>query len=117
VTVPGVTSFAAAAALTNFPIGEGKEAVTIVPTADDLTAVRRALAVGGTVVLMKIGERLAEILELLEQDGLLEESVFVARAGLEGQRIETDLRQLKAAKAEAGYLSVVLVHAGARSKE
>jgi len=31
VTVPGITAMSAAAALTNFPIGQGKQLVTIVP--------------------------------------------------------------------------------------
>jgi precorrin-2/cobalt-factor-2 C20-methyltransferase len=114
VTVPGITAFGAAAALTDFPIGEGKEPVTIIPAADDLTAVRRALERGGTVVLMKIGKRLPEILELLEGKGLLESSVFVSHATMAEQRVETDLRRLKAEGPEAGYLSIILVHAGQR---
>ena len=67
VTVPGVTAFSAAAALTDFPIGEAKDPVTIVPTADDLQALEEALDRGGTVVLMKIGKRLGKILDLLEK--------------------------------------------------
>ncbi|HEY5461595.1 MAG TPA: precorrin-2 C(20)-methyltransferase, partial [Deferrimonas sp.] len=43
VTVPGIMAFGAAAALADFPIGEGREPVTIVPAADDLSAVRQAL--------------------------------------------------------------------------
>ena len=115
VTVPGITSFCAAAALTQFPVGEGKTPVTIVPTADDLESVHRAVKTGGTVVLMKIGGRLQEILNLLEQEGLMDNAVFVARAGQQGQQIETDLRKLKHADAQAGYLSVILVHANERS--
>ena len=112
VTVPGIMAFGAAAALTEFPVGEGRETVTIVPAADEMTDVRRALAAGGTVVLMKIGKRLPELLELLDGEGLLEKSVFVSRATMAGQRIEMDLRRLKAAGPEAGYLSIILVHAG-----
>jgi precorrin-2/cobalt-factor-2 C20-methyltransferase len=112
VTVPGITAFGAAAALTNFPVGEGRDSVTIVPAADDLTAVRRALAAGGTVVLMKIGKRLPEILDLLDGEGFLESSVFVSHATMAGQRIETDLRRLKEEGPEAGYLSIILVHVG-----
>ena len=41
VTVPGITAPSAAAALTNFPVGQGKELVTIVPAADDLQQFRR----------------------------------------------------------------------------
>ncbi len=117
VTVPGITSFCAAAALTQFPIGEGKTPVTIVPTADDLESVRRAVKAGGTLVLMKVGNRLQEILNLLEHASLIDRAVFVARAGQEGQQIETDLRKLKHADAKAGYLSIILVQADERSAQ
>jgi precorrin-2/cobalt-factor-2 C20-methyltransferase len=114
VTVPGIMAFGAAAALTGFPVGEGRAPVTIVPAADDLTAVRQALKTGGTVVLMKIGQRLPEVLRVLEAEGLLGRGVFVSHATMAGQRIETDLRRLLAEAPEAGYLSIILVHAGKR---
>lgn len=112
VTLPGITSFSAAAALTNFPIGEGKEPVTIVPVSDDLSMVRRAIDFGGTVVLMKIASRLPSILDLLEERGLTGRAILVARAGQKEQRIETDLRKLRGEGADSkiGYLSVILVH-------
>ena len=113
VTVPGIPAFGAAAARAGFPVGEGRQPVTIVPAADDLTAVRRALAAGGTVVLMKIGKRLAEVIALLETEGLLARSVFVSHATMAGERIERDLGRLRAEGPEAGYLSIILVDAGA----
>jgi precorrin-2/cobalt-factor-2 C20-methyltransferase len=114
VTVPGIMAFSAVAALAEFPVGEGRKSVTIVPAADDLADLRRALAQGGTVVLMKIGRRLPEVLELLGNEGLLEHSVFVSHAGMENQRIETDLRRLRTEAPEAGYLSIILIHAGGK---
>jgi precorrin-2/cobalt-factor-2 C20-methyltransferase len=115
ITVPGITSFCAAAAATHFALGEGKELITIVPTSDDLTVLRQALATEGTVVLMKIGKRLREILEILQESGLIEHSVFVSRAGLDREHIELDLRKLRVEDPEAGYLSVIIVHASRRS--
>lgn len=114
VTVPGITAFSLAAALTNFPIGEGKEPVTIVPTADDLTEVRQAIERGGTIVLMKIGKRLRDILSIMQQTGVMEDSVFVSRAGMLDQVVETDLRKLNTENAEVGYLSIILIHASVR---
>ena len=111
VTVPGVTAFSAAAALTDFPVGEAKDPVTIVPTADDLRAVEEALDRGGTVILMKVGKRLEKLLDLLQSRDLIDQAVFVARAGQPGQRLETDLRRLRQESPEAGYLSIILVHA------
>lgn len=110
-TVPGVTAFSATAALTNFPVGEGKELVTIVPAADDLDSLRQALKRGGTVALMKVGKRLSAIIDALEEAEALDGSVFAAHAGLEGERIETDLRKLKNENPEVGYLSTILVRA------
>jgi len=114
ITVPGITSFSAVAALTDFSLGEGKEPITIVPTADDLTAVRRAVETRGTVVLMKIGKRLGDILDILEELGVIDDAVFVQRAGQPTQRVELDLRKLRGEDAQAGYLSVILVHANRR---
>jgi precorrin-2/cobalt-factor-2 C20-methyltransferase len=113
-TIPGITSFCAAASLTGFPLGEKKELITVVPTSDDLSHVRAALHRGGTVVLMKIAERLAEIIAILKETGTIDQAVFVARAGQEGQRVETNLRILNIEDARTGYLSLILVHATGR---
>ncbi|MEE8484257.1 MAG: precorrin-2 C(20)-methyltransferase, partial [Nitrospinota bacterium] len=111
-TVPGVTAFSGVAALTNFPVGEAKDPVTIVPASDgDLGDIRRALRGAGTVVLMKIGKCLHEVLDILEEENVIDNAVFVAYAGQEKQRIETDLRKLKNEKPETGYLSTILVRA------
>jgi precorrin-2/cobalt-factor-2 C20-methyltransferase len=109
VTVPGVTAFSAAAALAGFPVGEGKKPVTIVPTSDNPEQLRRAIAGGGTVVLMKVGRRLRGILQVLEDCGVIERSVLVSRVGLPEERLETDLRRLKDSGTEAEYLAVILV--------
>lgn len=115
-TVPGITAFGAAASLTEFTVGEAKEPVTIVPSTDDLQAVRRAIDCGGTVIIMKIGKRLREVIALLKEKDLLGQGVFVARAGMAGQRIETDMRNLDPGDPETGYLSIILVHAGRRDE-
>lgn len=111
-TVPGITAFSAAASLTGFPVGEAKEPVTIVPGTDDLAGIKRALTAGGTIVIMKIGKRLPEVIKLLDDADLLGKGVFVSRAGMDGQRIETDLTKLRPEDPETGYLSIILVHAG-----
>ncbi len=111
VIVPGVTSFSAASALTGFPVGEGKRPVTIIPVDDNLEQIRTSLQQPGTVVLMKIGARLNAVLDLLEDCGRMEHSVFISRAGMENERVETDLRVLKDEAPETGYLSIILVRA------
>ncbi len=111
VTVPGVTAFSAAAALANRPLGEGKQLLTIVPASDDLEQFAAALDRGGTVVLMKVGRRLARVLDELEARNLLEQTIFVSRAGMPQQQVETDVRRLRGLPDEAGYLSILIIQA------
>jgi precorrin-2/cobalt-factor-2 C20-methyltransferase len=111
-TVPGITAFSAAASLANFPVGEGKQIVTLVPASDDMDVLGRALEAGGTVVLMKVGRRLQKVLAELEARGLAGRAVFVSHAGMASQRIETDLGRLRGAPQEAGYLSILIIQAG-----
>ncbi len=118
VTIPGITAFSAAAALTETPIGEGKGRVTIVPASDDPAQVERALDEGGTVILMKIGARLPAVLHMLEARRLLDRAVFASHVGLPEQRIETDVTRLREAEDErTGYLSLMIVHADRTPEE
>jgi precorrin-2 methylase len=58
---------------------------------------------------MKIANRLGAIIDLLEEKKVVDRSVLVSRAGMEGQRIETDLRSLRGQDETLGYLSVIIV--------
>lgn len=110
-TIPGITAFSAAAALTSFPIGEGKQPVTIIPASDDFAQFRRALDFGGTVILMKVGKRLEAVLDELDGRGLIGQAVFVSHTGQASERIETDLRRLRGASEQTGYLSILIIQA------
>src|SRR5208337_4276864 len=103
VTVPGITAFSAAASLAEFPIGEARQRVVIIPASDDLDLIGKALAGGGTVILMKLGRRLNKVVDVIEQAGFLSGTVYVARAGLDGQEVEVDMRKLRQQKQEADY--------------
>ena len=111
ITVPGVTAYSAAAALAGFPVGVGSDPVTIVPASDNLELIERALSLGGTIIVMKIGRKLGEVLKILETCGRIDDAVLVSRAGLAGEQIETDLRSLGLECPDAANLSVILVHA------
>lgn len=108
--VPGVSAYSHCAALTGFPLGEGIQPVTILPTVTAMADLQSAIERGGTLVLMKIGRYLPEIIDLLDDNDLLGQSVFVARAGLPDQRVETDLRRLRGAASATGNLAIILIH-------
>jgi len=107
-SVPGVTSFAAAAAATNFSLGEKDERIAVVPVPrGDLAPVRRALEEYDTVVLMKVAKQLPAVVRLLREMGLEGQAVFAGHVTQPGEHITRDLGSLL--EGERGYLSVILV--------
>ncbi len=114
-TIPGVTSFAAAAAAQNFPIVCGEELMAVIPLPDGpLARVRGLVRESDTVVFMKIGDRLEELLEFVNEEFPDREAVFASRVGTPGQYLCRDLTQLP--EGVKGYLSVMIVRkAGKKS--
>ncbi len=106
-TIPGITSFSAAAALANLPLVEGDEALAILPAPRDPKRLEKVLKEFDTVVLMKLGSRLGMVLEVLRRLGLMEKALLVSRAGLDGESLIRDLSSIKDEK--LGYLSIIIV--------
>ena len=114
-TFPGITSFAATAAALSWPLGEGKERVLILPCPDDLDALRADIETHDVVVLMKIGKRLVQVLDLLESMDLLSHCAFGHRVGLPEQQLYPDL-SVERPEAATGYLSTMLIRRTARER-
>jgi precorrin-2/cobalt-factor-2 C20-methyltransferase len=107
VTFPGVTSYAAVAAALEFPLGEGKERVLILPCPDDMAALRQDIESHDVVVLMKIGPRFPRVLTLLREMGIAGHCSLAARIGLPGEALHAEVTSLEGDR--LGYLSTMLV--------
>ncbi|MFC4638198.1 precorrin-2 C(20)-methyltransferase [Deinococcus hohokamensis] len=105
---PGITSYATAAALTGFSLGEGRERVLILPCPDDLEALRADILSHDVVVLMKVGHRLGGVLDLLTELGIAAHCALAHRLGLDGEVVRPSLLPQPEA-GRLGYLSVVLI--------
>ncbi len=114
-TFPGVTSFAAAAAATNWSLGEDKERILILPCPGEMDVLRREIESHDVVVLMKIGDRLAGVLALLREMGIASHCTFARRVGLPDQMIQTNLAVLEPDQTP-GYLAVLLIRKTPREK-
>lgn len=114
-TFPGITSYAAAASALGWPLGEGKERTLILPCPDDPLALRRDIETHDIVVLMKVGARLAWVLDLLRDMGIAEYCAFARRIGLPGEMLATDVENLCATEA-MGYLATLLIRKTPREK-
>ena len=106
-TIPGVSSFAAAAATTGMPLAEEDETLAIIPTAYGTGVIDHMLDEFDTLILLKVKPLLDEVIDLLERRGLLETSCFIEKVGSPDERVIRDLASLKGAT--VNYLSLLLV--------
>lgn len=114
-TLPGITSFAAAAAAMSWPLGEGKERILILPCPDDARALRRDIEDHDVVVLMKIGKRLPMVLQVLRDMDISRHCALAARIGLQDEFLCEDVSGLTD-EADRGYLSTMLIRRTEREK-
>jgi precorrin-2/cobalt-factor-2 C20-methyltransferase len=112
-TFPGVTSYAAVAAAAEWSLGEGKERMLILPCPDDLAELEREIRANDIVILMKVGERLNGVLELVRAMGIEPNCAFGSRIGLPGGIVTSNLAELPV---DAGYLSTMLIRKKAREQ-
>jgi precorrin-2/cobalt-factor-2 C20-methyltransferase len=110
--VPGVTSFAAAAAAGGMPLAMSNERLIVVPASyeTDAAALRQLLRDFETVVLMKAGSALPTIVAALEELDLLDHALYAERVGMAEEVIVRDLRSLDPQRRP--YLSLVIVRRG-----
>ncbi len=106
-TIPGITSYNAAASLANFSLIEQSEKLAIIPVSSNVDELRPVLNSFDTVILMKVAKKLDEVIELLEDMELIDNSLFASYIGHKNEFITRDLLSLKGAG--KGYLSVIIV--------
>jgi len=107
VTIPGITSYQAAAAAANTPLTEGEESFHLISGAMGGDTLRKIIETSDNVVMLKTYRHFDNIYETLEHLGLLDSAVCVSRCGLEGETVVHDLRSLKGM--DMPYLSLIII--------
>ena len=107
VTIPGITSYSAAAALTHIPLTEGEESFYLVSGALGATQLKEVIDKSDNIVILKTYRYFGEIYRVLEDMDLLDRTTCISRCGLEGETIVENLRDLKGR--ELPYLSMVII--------
>ncbi len=106
-TIPGITSYNAAASMANFTLAEQDEKLAVIPVSGDISELRQILKDFDTVVLMKVSKKLDAIIELLEEMKLMNNSLFASYVGFDNQYITRNLKSLRGGR--RGYLSVIII--------
>ncbi len=106
-TLAGVSAYQAAAARVDMPLADTDDAIAIIPAAYGVATIESLLNEFDTLVLLKIKPQLDEVIALLERRGLLQHARFIEKVGASGERIVTDVAELRGTK--VNYLSLLLV--------
>jgi len=107
--VPGVTSFAATAAVTKTILSTTDDRLAILPASyeTDTAVLQDLLSRFDTIILMKVGPVLSPILESLDSLGLIDKAVYGERVGMPEEVLVTDVRTLMGQTRP--YLSLLVV--------
>lgn len=107
--IPGITSFAAAAARAQCVLSTMSDRVTIVPANHETDAahLRRLLRDADTLILMKVGSVMPQVLTALEELDLLDNTIYAERVGMPEELIMRDVRTLRGQRRP--YLSLLIV--------
>ena len=108
-TVPGVTAMQELASRSGTVLALGEERLALLPFTAGKTALQSALDDFETVVCYKGGGRLAEVLEVAEEAGRLEDATYGSRLGMEGEEI---VRASEMVGRAGAYLSTVIFKSG-----
>ena len=106
-TIPGITSYNAAACAANYPLLTGDEKLAVIPIPKDIAELRSILESFDTVVMMKVAKKLDEVIQLLEEMKLSENALFASYIGQKDAYLTYDLMSLKGSG--KGYMSVLIV--------
>lgn len=106
-TIPGITSYNAAACSANYPLLTGDERLAVIPIPKDIAELRPILESFDTVVMMKVAKKLDEVIQLLEDMKLSENALFASYIGQKNAYLTCDIVSLKGSG--MGYMSVLIV--------
>lgn len=107
ITIPGITSYHAAAALIHTPVSEGEESFLVVSGSLGAAKLREVIDTTDNIILLKTYRHLDSILATLDEMGLTDQAVCISRCGLEGETVVHDVRRLKGQSIP--YLSMIII--------
>lgn len=93
-TIPGITSYQAAAAATNTPLVEGEENLLLLSGVKGGNGLRDKIRHVDNVVFLKAYKNIKDIVASLKEAGQLKSSLAVVRCGFPEQKVYRDVTEL-----------------------
>jgi precorrin-2/cobalt-factor-2 C20-methyltransferase len=94
ISVPGITSYQAAAACLDSPLAEGEESLLITSGAEGGYRLRQLTVKPDNVVFLKAYRNVKDIVSAIDEADMLENSTGITCCGLPGEEIINDIRKL-----------------------
>ncbi|MCP4973110.1 MAG: precorrin-2 C(20)-methyltransferase, partial [Prochlorococcus sp.] len=111
--IPGITAMAAAAAAGAWPLALQQDQLLVLPTPDQPQNLEKLLddaaGLGRVLALLKLGHRWTWVRPLLEQRGLLQDSLFAKQVGWPDQQL---MAANEVSAETSPYFSLLLVRQG-----
>jgi precorrin-2/cobalt-factor-2 C20-methyltransferase len=92
-TIPGITSYQAAAARLNIPLVEGEESLLVTSGVKGGDHLRQFSCKPETVVFLKAYRNVDDIISAIDETDLFQECVGITKCGLPGEEIVTDPKE------------------------
>ena len=106
-TIPGITSYQAAAARTNLPLAEGEESLLIVSGSHGVEKLRRLAKDVDNIVLLKTYRNFPDIYSALDEAGLVENATGVSHCGHPEEKVIPDISEML--KEKPHYFTLLLI--------
>jgi precorrin-2/cobalt-factor-2 C20-methyltransferase len=113
-TIPGITSYQAAAATANTPLMEGEESLLILSGVQGGDNLRKHMNGAENVVFLKAYKNMDDIVASVEEAGLIENSYGIVNCSLEDQEIVPDIRELQ--KRDPKYWTLIVAKKGGKAQ-
>ncbi|MCP4746212.1 MAG: precorrin-2 C(20)-methyltransferase [Desulfobacteraceae bacterium] len=107
-TIPGITSYQAAAAATNRPLVEGDESLLVLSGVQGGNRLKTTDPKPDNVVFMKAYRNIHGICEALDDAGLIEGSIGISHCSRAEEKVHTDVCSL--AEAEPNYWTLIIAN-------
>ncbi len=92
-SIPGITSYQAAAARLNTPLVEGEESLLVTSGVKGGDRLRQLSCKPETVVFLKAYRNVKDIISAVEETDLFEDCVAISKCGLPGEEVVSDLKE------------------------
>lgn len=106
VSIPGITSFQAAASSLNRPLVEGEESFLLLSGVNGGDRLRQFAGKAENVAVLKAYKKVEDIIAALDETSMIENSVAITSCGLPEEKIIKDIKTL--AKRSPAYWTLIL---------